>query len=219
MARCYTMQKLFPETSLIRQVSAYFIEKILDLSSIFLIAFFLAVFLSPKNLQLFLLTSFVLGVLILTFLFLNRQSITKKLSLINLPEKLSFFTDTLQKNKISLPPLKNITQITFQTLVVRLIGALFLFIVIANLDIQLSYFQTVGLMSIITLATLVPATPGYIGTYEAAAVFTLNSLFGVDKTSALSFAVIAHAAHISIWFLICAPGILSIGFNGNRANT
>ncbi len=48
---------------------------------------------------------------------------------------------------------------------------------------------------ITTISIVVPSSPGYVGTYHYLAVLSL-SLFGVDKSIALSFAVVAHAAAV-----------------------
>ncbi len=43
------------------------------------------------------------------------------------------------------------------------------------------------------LATLVPASPGYIGPFEAAVVLVLNGALNVTKEGALSYAIVLHA--------------------------
>ncbi|MBC7185897.1 MAG: flippase-like domain-containing protein [Calditrichaeota bacterium] len=48
---------------------------------------------------------------------------------------------------------------------------------------------------ITTISIVVPSSPGYVGTYHYLAVLSL-SLFGVDKSTALSFAVVAHATAV-----------------------
>ncbi len=48
---------------------------------------------------------------------------------------------------------------------------------------------------ITTISIVVPSSPGYVGTYHYLAVLSL-SLFGVDKSVALSFAVVAHATAV-----------------------
>lgn len=48
---------------------------------------------------------------------------------------------------------------------------------------------------ITTISIVVPSSPGYVGTYHYLAVLSLG-LFGVDKSMALSFAVVAHATAV-----------------------
>ncbi|MDZ7294872.1 MAG: flippase-like domain-containing protein [candidate division KSB1 bacterium] len=48
---------------------------------------------------------------------------------------------------------------------------------------------------ITTISIVVPSSPGYVGTYHYLAVLSLT-LFGVDKSVALSFAVVAHATAV-----------------------
>jgi glycosyltransferase 2 family protein len=55
------------------------------------------------------------------------------------------------------------------------------------------------------LATLIPSSPGYVGPFEAGVVLVVNGALGVNKSIALSYAVVVHAAlyfPITIWGLI-----------------
>jgi glycosyltransferase 2 family protein len=55
------------------------------------------------------------------------------------------------------------------------------------------------------LATLIPSSPGYVGPFEAGVVLVVNGALGVDKSLALSYAVVVHAAlyfPITVWGLI-----------------
>lgn len=54
------------------------------------------------------------------------------------------------------------------------------------------------------LATLIPSSPGYVGTFEAGVVLVLNGLLGLTRERALSYAVVVHAAlyfPITLWGL------------------
>jgi len=57
--------------------------------------------------------------------------------------------------------------------------------------------------SVATLATTIPSTPGYVGTFELAGIATLQR-FGVAAEVALSYTVVVHAA---LWFPITLLGI------------
>jgi uncharacterized membrane protein YbhN (UPF0104 family) len=44
-----------------------------------------------------------------------------------------------------------------------------------------------------SLAVAIPAAPGAVGTYHAAAVYVLTTLFFVSRTESQAFAVLLHA--------------------------
>ena len=53
------------------------------------------------------------------------------------------------------------------------------------------------------LATLVPAAPGYVGTFEAGVTLAVTGALGVSRGLALSYAILVHAV---LWFPITAAG-------------
>ena len=59
--------------------------------------------------------------------------------------------------------------------------------------IELEWFEFGVLLISTTLAISVPAAPGYVGTYHAAAVYILTNLFDVGRINAQSAAIILHA--------------------------
>ena len=59
--------------------------------------------------------------------------------------------------------------------------------------IELEWFGFGVLLISTTLAISVPAAPGYVGTYHAAAVYILTSYFFIDRVESQAFAVILHA--------------------------
>jgi uncharacterized protein (TIRG00374 family) len=54
-----------------------------------------------------------------------------------------------------------------------------------------------------SLVMLVPASPGYIGTFELAAIKSLDGVFNVDTNTAASYALVQHA------FLYLAPMVVA----------
>ena len=58
-----------------------------------------------------------------------------------------------------------------------------------DLPLEASYF----LLVVVSIAILVPSSPGFIGVYHAGTVFTLTQ-YGIGKEDALSFALVLHAA-------------------------
>jgi len=59
--------------------------------------------------------------------------------------------------------------------------------------IELEWFGFGVLLISTTLAISVPAAPGYVGTYHAAAVYILTNLFDVGRSNAQAAAIILHA--------------------------
>ena len=56
---------------------------------------------------------------------------------------------------------------------------------------DLSYGAAVTVMAIVNLGLIIPSSPGFIGTFQLFCVAALG-LYGIDKSSALSFSVIYH---------------------------
>lgn len=67
------------------------------------------------------------------------------------------------------------------------------------------------LMSMATIATLVPSSPGYVGPYHLAA-FTAAHLMGETPTQAMALAVLCH---LGIWLPTTIAGALFMLFNRN----
>ena len=78
--------------------------------------------------------------------------------------------------------------------------------VLSVLGISLGITEILVISSIISLSALIPSAPGYIGTLEAASVIALG-IFGVDASTAVSFAVINH---LIIYFSTTILGIISL---------
>jgi hypothetical protein len=55
------------------------------------------------------------------------------------------------------------------------------------------------------LATLVPAAPGYVGTFETGVLLALHDALGLDRGQVLSYAILVHAA---LWFPVTVWGAL-----------
>jgi uncharacterized protein (TIRG00374 family) len=64
------------------------------------------------------------------------------------------------------------------------------------------FYVLVFTCAIVNLATTIPSTPGYLGTFEVAGIESLV-LFGVARSMATSFMLALHAA---LWFPITAVG-------------
>lgn len=79
-----------------------------------------------------------------------------------------------------------------------------------SVGIQPTMSQAALLAAGVNLATAVPAAPGYVGTFELAAV-TIAASVGIDAEAALAFAVIVHAVSLLITSLGGAVALLAGG--------
>ncbi len=66
-------------------------------------------------------------------------------------------------------------------------------------------------MTVTSLAVVVPSSPGYIGVFHFGTQVTLSTVFGVDKSAALSYAFVMHAFSY-IWLIIL--GVFSMWHEG-----
>lgn len=74
--------------------------------------------------------------------------------------------------------------------------------VMQSFDFDQPFYVLVFTCAIVNLATSIPSTPGYLGTFEVAGIESLV-LFGVARNIATSFMLALHAA---LWFPITALG-------------
>jgi len=58
---------------------------------------------------------------------------------------------------------------------------------------DLPVYASYVLLVVVSISILIPSSPGFIGVYHAGVVFTLNR-FGIDTNSAVSCALVLHAA-------------------------
>jgi len=72
------------------------------------------------------------------------------------------------------------------------------------LNLPLDLFQALLLLASLGLASAIPSTPGYIGTYQFVAV-TLLPLFGLSRSQAFTFILIMQASNyavVTVWGLL-----------------
>jgi uncharacterized protein (TIRG00374 family) len=78
--------------------------------------------------------------------------------------------------------------------------------VILAFDLQVPVAATVFIMCVTALGMTVPSSPGYIGVWEYIIVLGL-SIFGVDKSHALSYALVLH---FSVYATTTLMGVFSL---------
>lgn len=82
-------------------------------------------------------------------------------------------------------------------------SALMMFIVQQAFDLGVGFAAAPFVLATTSLAMLVPASPGYIGTFELVAIKGMENVFGVGSSAAASYALAQHA------FLYLAPMIIA----------
>jgi len=139
---------------------------------------------------------FIILVLILCYLLINSQKfiifLVKKL----LPEsglklKILNLIDNFYLSFQSLKSSRVVLFIIFYTIFLWLLYSLCVFFYLKALNIELGFLPSVLIQAIIAMSVVIPSSPGYVGTWEFFSVVAL-SIFGINKTHALSFALIFH---------------------------
>ncbi len=92
-----------------------------------------------------------------------------------------------------------------------ILGGMMYWFVMLAMGLSLPIPAAFLVMTITSLAVVVPSSPGYIGVFEAAATVVLVTAFGVDQAHALSYALVMHAFNY-IWLILF--GVYSIWHEG-----
>ena len=72
------------------------------------------------------------------------------------------------------------------------------------LNLPLDLFQALLLLATLGLASAIPSTPGYVGTYQFVAV-TILPLFGFTRSQAFTFILVMQASNyavVTLWGLL-----------------
>ena len=119
----------------------------------------------------------------------------KKLSMFDKPflQKLLTIINNIVDGLTSIKDTKHVGQIILHTIFMWVVYFFVTYSVILATNISINWVG-VGIILISTsLALAIPAAPGGVGTYHAAAVYILTSYFFVDRVESQAFAVILHA--------------------------
>jgi len=73
------------------------------------------------------------------------------------------------------------------------IGGLMYWVMMYAMGLALPLTAAFLVLAFTSLVAVVPSSPGYVGIFHYAAQIALVNVFGVDNTSALSYAVVVHA--------------------------
>ena len=99
-----------------------------------------------------------------------------------------------------LPDVKKTLWVLLLSLLNWLLIGLSNYVLFYAFGIHLSIYNAFAILAIVALGIMIPAAPGFIGTYHYACVLGLTT-FGIAKSQALSYAVALH-------FLQMSPAIL-----------
>jgi uncharacterized protein (TIRG00374 family) len=72
-------------------------------------------------------------------------------------------------------------------------SAAFVYVVLRAFGMDQPFTAAMFVMAATSLGMIVPAAPGYVGVYHAIAIESLTNVFGADRSSAASFALVSHA--------------------------
>ncbi len=96
------------------------------------------------------------------------------------------------------------------SLVAWLLDASVYWLVGRSLGLELAPVGVILIATVTVLSTAVPSAPGYIGTFELAAVAAAG-IVGIDPATALAFAIVAHAMAVLPIALAGAVALIALG--------
>ena len=99
--------------------------------------------------------------------------------------------------------------VSSQSIFLRFADGLIFYLLVLALDMDVGYLEIVFVTVLLALASMIPAAPGFIGTFEVSILLGL-SLYGFDKQSALTFALLAHSWMFIVWLGVSGSAILTL---------
>ncbi len=99
------------------------------------------------------------------------------------------------------------------TFLVWITDTIVLSVVSRVFNLNLSVIQSAAVITGISFGVMIPAAPGYVGTYELFAKETLVFL-GFPVGPALSFVIVIHFFQLLVTFIFGLPGLIKIGLSG-----
>jgi len=149
------------------------------------------------------------------FLILRRDAALKFINIIlnKLPGKFANKVDELIHHFIDgleiITNIKLFLYLLIISIVIWLMDVLAIYVLLQAFDFDLPVIAAFVVMIIIIIGIAIPTAPGFIGNWHYACVLSLG-LFGLDKTDALSFAVVNHFLSMA---LVLVLGIGFLPFN------
>jgi len=175
--------------------------------------------------------SIIIGVIVLSltafifiFLFSGFKSTLlvkiEKLSLLRfgLLRKILLFIKNILDGATTIRATKKLGIILLYTLIIWIMYYCSTYLATIATGIELEWFGFGVLLISTTLAISIPAAPGYVGTYHAAAVYILTNLFNVGRLDAQAAAIILHAVGTIPIVIIGAGYFLNSSVNVKNIN-
>lgn len=107
-----------------------------------------------------------------------------------------FVVSVIQKFALGLQFMRRLADglsVMLQTALIWIFLGLSNYFVFLVFDLSVPLETSFATLAIVSIAILLPSSPGFIGVYHAAVIFTLNQ-YGVDKETAVACAIVMHAA-------------------------
>ena len=123
------------------------------------------------------------------FLNLKKLSLLKATSI----QRLLTIINKIVDGITSIKDTKHIGQIIIHTIFMWVVYFFVTYSVILATNISIDWVGVGVILISTSLALAIPAAPGGIGTYHAAAIYILTSYFFIDRVESQAFAVILHA--------------------------
>lgn len=189
LARVYLVGRR-EKAGLINTLGTIIVERVLDTASLLL--FFAGLIFTLPSLSKTISSLFFLGITL-------PQKWQDKFNIF-----LSSFRQLKNKRKL-------ITLLLLSVLI-WLLEVLWIFLVLRSLRLDLPIEAAFFLTVVINFGLFIPSPPGYIGVYHFLATFALLP-WGIDKTTALSYALLQHAAEYVILTSIGLWSAIHLSFN------
>lgn len=112
------------------------------------------------------------------------------------------FLDRFMEGLHSLRSPLDVAMIFFTSLVIWLAETVKYWFVMHSFNFEVPFFVLMLMNGVVNLATTIPSSPGYVGTFDAPGIKVLEG-FGVNRVVATSYTLVLHAA---LWLPITLLG-------------
>jgi hypothetical protein len=185
-------------------LSTIIVERLSDVIAVVVLLFFGLFFSAVYSQKIWGIALLVLGaclVVLLVFLFNKKVFSVGARFLFWTPKKVKGILKDLMFASDSLKSSKSLW-VWFWSFVIWFLYAGLYFYLLFSLGVNLGFASAVVIAMTLSLSTMIPSGPGYLGTFELATVFVFQ-LFGLDINTAVSFAIISR--------LVMHPSLVLMG--------
>lgn len=114
-----------------------------------------------------------------------------------LTEKLVGMLDAFVSGLRSLPNARAVAVVVFWTLAYWAANALGFYWLMLGFGWDLPMVAAFTVVSVLVIGIMIPAGPGFLGTYQAAIVAGL-AVYGIDRTNALAYSLVAYPINLAV---------------------